>query len=330
VQVLAREATNYFPDGTSLRKLRRIADLLGYQKVKDWRDIEGHVGSYIWYEKEDYKSWTGVELGIYQTEEGLSVHSRSRYGGSFWDVRKLNETLRVYRDFTAGHFISDYGRNRFFPTDYERVSPIASGCFIARWRFENAVGLARRYRMVRKFEGDIALDGPHEIPFLDDLNPLLFSNNMQLPYLIAVWEDYFRSLFVASLRELGISDRVRSNLNPTKTRFSLEKGRSAEEIIANQFAFQRPDVISRNFQLLDKSLDFEGCWKKNSKGKRILLFDQITRLVGDRNSFVHEGAMNMTLYNKKLEHADRRLLRAADLAHNMMGEHFGFEPITDY
>lgn len=327
---MARDATNYFPDGTSISKLKKIADLLGYQTIKDWREIEGQVGSYLWYERDGYKSWTGVELGIYQDDDGLSVHSRSRYGGSYWDLRKMNETMRVYRDFAGGYFVSDYGRNKFFPSDYERVSPIASGCYIARWRLENAVGLARQYRSAREFKGNMALDGPNEIPFLDQLNPLLFSNNVQLPYLFAVWEDYFRSLFIAALREMGISDRIRSNLNPAKTRFSLEAGRSAEEIAANQFAFQRPEVIARNFRLFDKSLDFESCWRQNSNGKRILLFDQITRLVDDRNSFVHEGTLNMTLYNKKLEHSVRRLLRAADLAHEKMGEHFSFEPITDY
>lgn len=327
---MARDATNYFPDGVSISKLRKIADLLGYKSVKDWRDIKGQIGSYVWYEREDYKSWTGVELSIYQDEQGFSVHSRSRYGGSYWDLRKMNETMRVYRDFAGGYFVSDEGRNRFFPSDYERVSPIASGCYIARWRFQNAVGLAGQYRSAREFKGNAALDGPNEIPFLDQLNPLLFSNNVQLPYLIAVWEDYFRSLFVAALQREGISDRVRSNLNPTKTRFSIEAGRSAEEIAANQFSFQRPEVISRNFKLLDKSLDFETCWKTDSKGKRILLFDQITRLVDDRNAFVHEGAMNMNLYNKKLERSVRRLLKAADLAHGKMGEHFSFEPITDY
>lgn len=327
---MARDATNYFPDGTSASKLRKIANLLGYEAVKDWRDIDGQIGSYIWHEREDYKSWTGVELSIYQNDEGLTVHSRSRYGGSYWDVRKMNETMRVYRDFAGGYFISDEGRNRFFSSDYGRVSPIASGCYIARWRFQNAVSLAQLYRSARNFKGSMALDGPNEIPFLDQLNPLLFSNNMQLPYLVAVWEDYFRSLFVAALREGGISDRVRSNLNPTKTRFGIEAGRSAEVIAANQFSFQRPEVIVRNFKLLDKSLDLEACWRQDSKGKRILLFEQITQLVDDRNGFVHEGAMNLTLYNKKLEHSVRRLLRAADLAHEKMGEHFSFKPITDY
>ncbi|NDK36856.1 hypothetical protein [Rhodovulum sulfidophilum] len=327
---MARDATNYFPDGVSATKLRKIADLLGYKSVKDWRDIKGQIGSYVWYEREGYKSWTGVELSIHQDEEGLSAHSRSRYGGSYWDLRKMNETMRVYRDFAGGYFVSDEGRNKFFPSDCERVSPIASGCYIARWRLQNAVSLAGIYRSARDFKGNMALDGPNEIPFLDGLNPLLFSNNVQLPYLIAVWEDYFRSLFVAALQQEGISDRVRSNLNPAKTRFSVEAGRSAEEIAANQFSFQRPEVISRNFKLLDKSLDFETCWKQSSKGKRILLFDQITQLVDDRNAFVHEGAMNMTLYNTKLEHSVRRLLKAADLAHEKMGKHFSFEPITYY
>lgn len=327
---MARDAENYFPDGTSLGKIRKIANFLGYTPVKDWREIESQVGSYIWYEKEGYKSWTGVELGIHQTKEGLSVHSRSRYGGSYWDVRKHNETLRVYRDFAGGYFVSDYGRNRYFPIDFEKASPIQSGCYIARWRFENAIGLARRYRMVRKFESDVALDGPHDVPFLDELNPLLFSNNVLLPYLIAVWEDYFRNLFIAGLHELGITDHIRSNINPTKMRFSLEVGRSAEEIVASQFAFQRPEGIARNFKLLNRKLDFEICWTRNSKGGQILLFDQVTQLVDDRNNFVHQGSMNMTLFNKKLEYSIARLLRAADLAYQKTGDFFGFEPITDY
>lgn len=327
---MAREAENIIPEGTSLAKVKKAVDLLGFFPVRDWRDVEHQIGSYMWHELDDYKSWTGVELSIFLRDGALIVYTRSRYGGSYWDIAKHNETLKVLKDFLGGHFESDYGRNRYFPNDEAKATATASGCYLARWKFQNAITKASLYHSSRGLDAEFALDEPHPIPFLDEMNPRLLSNNMMLPYLIGVWEHYFRQLFVVTLRASGVSDRVLANVSTSRLKSSLMSGSEAEEIVASQFSFQRPSVIIRNFKLIDKSLDFEECWTRTKSGKPKRLAAQIEDLVADRNAFVHSGKMNMNFYDKNAKSAISRLIQAANKSHEKLGSFYNFEPITYY
>ncbi len=59
---------------------------------------------------------------------------------------------------------------------------------------------ARIYLMSRKLEGPIAQEKSSGLEFMDELNPRILSNNFLLPYVVALWEDYFRSTFAAALK----------------------------------------------------------------------------------------------------------------------------------
>jgi hypothetical protein len=48
-------------------------------------------------------------------------------------------------------------------------------------------------KQTRKLEGNIARDQPSGFLFADKVNPKLVSNNLLVPYVIAVWEEYFRA-----------------------------------------------------------------------------------------------------------------------------------------
>jgi hypothetical protein len=54
--------------------------------------------------------------------------------------------------------------------------------------------------MSRKLEGPIAQEKASVLEFMDELNPRILSNNFLLPYVVALWEDYFRSTFAAALK----------------------------------------------------------------------------------------------------------------------------------
>jgi hypothetical protein len=44
-----------------------------YRKIRDGLKIPSMVGSYVWYEENDYKSWSGVELQIYRKPLGTGI-----------------------------------------------------------------------------------------------------------------------------------------------------------------------------------------------------------------------------------------------------------------
>jgi len=52
----------------------------------------------------------------------------------------------------------------------------------------------RAYLDSRNFKKSVKTK-PSGLDFIDSTNPLLISNNLILPYLIAVWEECFRALF---------------------------------------------------------------------------------------------------------------------------------------
>jgi len=182
--------------GTTLKKVREVLSLLGYKKMDDGLKVPNRTDSMMWLEYKDYQSWVGVELDVYRKKGRIKVSTRSRAGRSYWDLTHQNKTLKTLRDLFGGHFETDAGRNRYWRPGGKPPSPVSSGCFVARWRYNNALIKPRLYIMQRGLEGQ---PDPTGLEFVDDMNPRLFSNNLLLPYLVAIWEEYFKFSFTVLL-----------------------------------------------------------------------------------------------------------------------------------
>lgn len=167
---------------------------------------------------------------------------------------------------------------------------------------------------------------------MDEINPRLLSNNLLVPFTIAVWEEYFRSTFAAVLKYANRREKVlkEARLNPYQLEQIASNKRPVEQTISEYFSFQRPSVICKNFRLLDSGLDLATPMRKPYKRRRITLFDQIENLVEGRNAFVHAGEMNLLLYDRELEKVLSDIVEAVDRCYQAIGAHFGFVPLTDY
>jgi hypothetical protein len=189
------------PRSAKLAQLEELITLLGYRKGEDGLKVPDRIGSYFWYDKEEFRSYAGVGLDIYRHSHGpIKVTTQSSAGRSYWDLTQQNRTIKLIRNLFGGHFITDAGINRCWRPNRRPPSPLASGCFIARSRFHSGLGRARIYLMSRKLEGPIAQEKSSGLEFMDELNPRILSNNFLLPYVVALWEDYFRSTFAAALK----------------------------------------------------------------------------------------------------------------------------------
>lgn len=321
------------PKEVSISRLIEVVDLLGFEKVTDGLQVPERIGSYFWYEEKDYRSHVGVELDIYKSDEGnLLVSTRSRVGRSYWDLTHQNKTLKLLRDLFGGHFVTDAGKNRYWRPDAKPPTPMASGCFIGRWRMHNALGRASVYLMNRKLEGQNAKDEPSPFMFLDEYNPRLLSNNLLIPYIIAVWEEYFRHTFTVLLQ---YSSQRSSALKKARlTHHHLEHvatgANSIERAVAESFYFQRPTAISDQFKLIDKKLDIGGALRKPYKRRKISLYESIEAVVEDRNAFVHSGSMNMKLFDKQFKTVLSDIEEAANRAYEHIADTFDFEACHDY
>lgn len=319
--------------GAKLAQVREVVALLGYKKVRDGLLVPHRIGAYYWFDEADYRSWDGVELDIYRRKNGpITITTRSRSSRSYWDLTQQNKTLKLLRDLFHGHFTTDAGRNRYWQPEFPAPSPLASGCFIARWRFENGVGRAKVYLMNRKLEGQIAQDKSSGLVVIDQLNPRLLSNNFLLPYLIAVWEDYFKSTFAAALKYSSQRDSAlkRARFSHAQLEQVALGTQPIERAVAEGFSFQRPSTIVENFRLLDPKLDLGSPLRKPYRRRKISLYESIERLVEDRNALVHTGDMNTSLFDKQLNTALTDIVAAVDRAYRYIAAHFRFDPIMDY
>lgn len=326
-------STSVLRASVTAAQAQELISLLGYKKVRDGLKVPDRIAGYMWYDDENYRSWSGVELDVYQTPKGsVEVATRSSASRSYWDLVHQNRTLKLLRDLFGGHFQTDAGRNRYWRPDAPAPSPLSSGCYLARWRFHNGLGRANVYLMNRNLEGPIARDTPSGFEFMDDFNPRLLSNNLVVPYMVAIWEEYFRATFAACLR---FSQQREAALKRAKLSHSdLEKiavgSRQIERSIAETFSFQRPTVITENFRLLDQKLDIGGAIKKPYRGRKTTLFHTIEGLIEGRNELVHTGKLNLKLFDKRLKAALSDFTEAVNRSYGHIAKHYAFEPNRNY
>ena len=330
---MSYESESVLPKTATLVNVQEIVELLGYQKSTSSLHVPNLVDSYHWYEEEDYRSFVGVELGIYRDPSGeITVTTRSREGRSYWDLTQQNKTLRLIRDLLGGKFTTDAGRNRCRRPDESPPTPLSSGCFLARWRFHNALMKAQIYLTSRKLEGPIARETTSGFAFMDDLNPRLLSNNLLLPYVVAIWEEYFRSTFVATLRYTKQREAAfkRARLSHRQMEHVALGSRPIERAVAESFSFQRPSDIANNFRLLDQNLDLGAAMRKPYRRRKTPLFDSIEKLIEDLNEFVHTGRMNMKFFDTQLKSALSDMEATVNRAYECVAAHYRFVPSHDY
>lgn len=130
----------------SLKVVKEVVELLGYKKNKDGLKVPDRKGCYYWIDRTDYRSYVGVELDIYKKKgEPVVITTRSTVARSYWDLVHQNKTLRLIRDLLGGDFTTDAGRNRYWHPDEPPPKPVSSGCYLARWHFNNSLIKPRVY-----------------------------------------------------------------------------------------------------------------------------------------------------------------------------------------
>lgn len=326
-------STSILKRSATVAQVKEIIALLGCQRVKNALRVPNLVAGYVWYEETDYRSWSGVELDIYKTLKGqVKVTTRSTVARSYWDLVHQNKTLKLLRDLFGGHFETDAGRNRYWRPDGPPPLPISSGCYLARCRFHNNLGRAQVYLMNRKFDGPIARDSSSGLEFMDGINPRLLSNNLLVPYMVAVWEEYFKATFTACLRcstqrEVALK---RAKLRDTDLEKLAVGAVSVERSVAGCFSFQRPSMVAEAFKLLNPQLNLATPWRRPYRHRRVSLYDSIETRIEQRNALVHSGTIDTSLFDKQIRTTIRDFVEAVNRAYNYIAKHYGYVPNHDY
>lgn len=98
---------------------------------------------------------------------------------------------------------------------------------------------------------------PTGIEYIDWINPLFFANKLLVPYIVAIWEEYFRSTYVVLLRYSGkrVSALKRNKLSQHQLESVAAGRQDVEQAVAESLSFQRPSSISSNFESIEPNLD---------------------------------------------------------------------------
>jgi len=225
---------------SNIKNLTHLIRMLGYKKIKGSYKIRNCIGSYFRFEDHDFKSSTGVELYIFRYKLYISVSTCSRISRSYWDLDHQNKTIKLIRDFFGGNLETDYRKNRFL--NPENVAPklISSACYLAHWNFMNNMKRLEFYLSQRGL--DAKYSDMAKSPHFTRINPLILSNNMTVPYVISIWEEFIRNIFLAILvcRPTKKLDSIKINLNKYKFDKIILKNQLIEEVISEDITFQKP------------------------------------------------------------------------------------------
>ena len=177
----------------------------------------------------------------------------------------------------------------------------------------------------------MARDSSTKLPYLDAMNPRILSNNLLLPYVIAIWEEFFRSTFAAAFKYSSAREATlkRTRLTPQQLE-QIRAGLPVEIAVAESLSFQRPSVLADNFRSLDPKINLAAALRRPFRNRKITLFESIESTVADRNKFVHTGEIDLSLSDKELKRRFSDSETAVDRAYQCIASRYGFKPRHDF
>ena len=299
---MSYESENILNSSVRIKDVQNFIELLGYKYQGIWNGEElGKIKSYHWFERKDYKSTYGVELSIYNHDSKLYVTTRTNVSRSYYDLEHQNKTIRLIKKHFGGTFATDEGKGRYLQINGQPPEPATSGCHLAFSSFGSNLIRARQYYDSRKF-GDKKQESSG-IYWLDRYNPRLLSNNFILTFLVSIFEDYWKSTYIALLKYTENKESIfkTGRIYPERL-VQISNGElTIEEGFAESISFARISNVCNQFKNLDKKLDFAAVLKKPYRRRKKNLFDTLEEMTEIRNLIIHEASSPVMLEDEYIK-----------------------------
>ena len=294
---MSYNSQNILKHGTSLDDVIDFLKLFEYDYQGYFTDDQiGKIKEFLWGSRKDYKSWTGIELSLFVKNDTIYVETRSAAGRSYYDLEHQNKTIKSLKTYFGGSFKTDSGKDRCMRITGKPPKPAESGCYMTYNRFGHNLLRAHQYFRNRNF-------GVHKpelsgIIWLDNLNPRLLSNNLVLPFIASIHEDYWKTIYVVLLKYSEKKEAVLKGGNKISAdrmvKISEDK-MSVEQGFAESISFTNISTICSHFKTLDNRLDFAAVLKKPYKRRKKTLFDSLEEMVTIRNEIIHRASSPIML-----------------------------------
>ena len=301
---MGHDATNYLPDETREADLDEFLHLLGYNRTSR--------RAYLLFRENGYRHLSGVGARVSDSEHnGLQLHTRTSAWVLRGDIEDQNRTIRQVRKRFGGYFESDEGRGRYFrPPDVDRRDAEA-GCYIAYFQLQNSLSTANVYLAYLDGSPD-KWPALRSISALADRDPQIVAANLFYTYLVSIFEEFTRALYVAlltySARKANVFKAARI---VTDDLVAASEGRtSLEAAVARKVSFQNIELTLQAFRELDSTLDMRRDLTKPYRRRRETLLTAVARIQQVRHAVVHRNQIDI-YYDLRRARADLATVNAA-------------------
>lgn len=326
-------STNVLPKSTALDRVLEIIEWLDYDTFDTNKDIPHQIGNFGWSGDKQFQSFVGVELQVYQKNGTITIDTRTRMGRSYWDLKQQNKTIKALKDFFGGSFTTDEGKNILFEEDENEPTLLESGLYLQKWKYYNDMGKLQILSMSTKIAENLELTG---IPWLDEMNPKIIQNNLQIPYLIGAWEKYLKSTFVVLLKCSSKREKIfkrllgKIKILPNYMESFSQNSEMVEWLLAEWLSFQRPKSIIDNYQMIDSNIDINGAFMKPTPNQTESLFERLDHVVDIRNDIAHAGIISSNVSDEVIKQYIDDFTEAADRIYHSLGNYYNLQLSEDY
>lgn len=298
------DARNYLPPAVRRKDIEEFLLLLGYEKTpRDDIDKKIKATTFFYFNEKDYKHVTGVYASVLPNEEGgLQVQTHTTIWRSKFDSDFHNFTIKQIWKRFGGTFDSDNGKRRYLTYNKPTREKAEGGCYLAFFRFQNNLTKAKILIEFRDFS-NYQIIKPGIMPWFDDSNPMIISNNMIVPYLVSVMEDYFKWTFIALLKYSDKKTSILKNARFSDDDLTLVSDRllNIEEAATRWMSFQDIKKICDHFHQLDKKIDISGVLRKPYRRRKESLYSGIERIVEHRHLLIHNSLISPIYTDDKVK-----------------------------
>lgn len=242
----------------------------------------------LWFDQEDFKSITGVEITIFPEIRGKrkfwSLHVRNTYSASWYDVSMMNKILTDSKKKFGGTIDGDYGKNKVAPLWENDTSPMSRGIdYITRKTCSSIqmleISLPQPWNNFQAANKPESSDEKNE-DFLAYVDPTRQIYISLIPILVAIFEFYFKETFrVLASYDEGILSKITKISSDNKNLDVPEIINSFIKKISFQDLKNVRKTYKRHAELDTKSIIEESTSIEN--------YNKLKELINFRHDIVH-------------------------------------------
>lgn len=271
------------PKKTKLNEVKRFLHLLKYQELKK---------DYFFFNDNDSEEYfTGITLTIEKNKtENLELYLRTNVWRTIADTEYNNLTLSEVSQRFGGYFRTENGKNKPYKFGGIERRNAEVGCFSVFMTFRN--NMVKPNVFSQHLEMELEKRPLSELQIINEHHPASIGMNISIPFLISVFEEYFRSIFIVLLKWSENKKEILKNLKiNTEDLADVSNGISSiEKIASRNISFQNISGINSAFDKISKEIKFIHLLKSKEPKKNH--FERINKLIEFRHQIIHKNSTN--------------------------------------